>query len=64
MMRRYTTGARTMRVVQIIATEGLEAGAYPRPLFSSTRAVYDTKKYTLNTPSYPLTPPKHLLNNT
>jgi hypothetical protein len=41
---------------------GFEAGAYTRPLFSSTCAVSDTK-YTLNTPKYPLTPPKHPLNN-
>ena len=40
----------------------LEAGAYTRPLSSSTSAVSDTK-YTMNTPSYRRTPPKHPLNN-
>jgi len=36
-----------------------EAGAFTRPLFSSTWAVSDTK-YTLNTPSSRLMPPEHL----
>ena len=38
------------------------AGAYTRPLFSSTGAVSDTK-HTLYNPYYPLTPPKHLFYN-
>ena len=38
------------------------AGAYPRPLLSSTSAVSDTK-YTPDTPFYPLTPPRYLLND-
>ena len=42
--------------------DGFQAGAYTCPLFSSTRAVSDTK-YILNTPSYLLMPPKHPLNN-
>jgi len=37
-------------------------GAYTRPRLVSTRAVSDAK-HTLHTPYYPLTPPKHLLNN-
>jgi len=43
---------------------GSSAGAYTRPLLSSTRAISDTK-HTLTTPYYPLTPPKrpHPLNN-
>jgi len=40
----------------------LGAGAYTRPLFSSTCAVFDTK-YILNTPRNPLTPPTHPPNN-
>ena len=37
------------------------AGAYTRPLFSSTCADSDTK-YTLHTPQYPRMPPGHPLN--
>jgi len=40
----------------------LAAGASTRPLFSSTRAVSDTK-YTLHIPLYPRTPPKRPPNN-
>jgi len=39
-----------------------EAGAYTRPLFSSTGAVSYTQ-YTLNTLQYTLTPLEHPLNN-
>jgi len=38
------------------------AGAYARPLFSSTSAVSDAK-YTLHTPYFPLSPPVNSLNN-
>jgi hypothetical protein len=38
---------------------GIWAGAYPRQLFSSTKAVSDTKNF-LNTPYYPLLPPNLL----
>jgi len=45
-----------------LGTSHLEAGAYTRPLFSSTCAVSDTK-YTLHNLSYSLTPPQHPLSN-
>ena len=41
---------------------GLQAGAYTRPLPSSTSAIVDTN-YTLNSPKYLLTPPARPLNN-
>jgi len=40
----------------------LEAGAYTRPLSSSTSAVSDTK-YTMKTAKSPFTPPIHPLNS-
>ena len=39
-----------------------EARAYTRLFLSSSKAVSDSK-CTLNTPQYPLTPPKHPNNN-
>jgi hypothetical protein len=47
------------------ALPGLEAGAYTRPLFSSTRAVFGTKKnphHYVIPPKFPYTAPKQPLN--
>ena len=59
-LRRYT---KQRFYPQCEPCSGLQstAGAYTRPLFSSTCAVSVTK-YTQNTPYYPLTPAKHPLS--
>jgi hypothetical protein len=49
-------------ILKFTLGEGAAAGAYTRPLFSSTWAASDTK-YTPDTPCYPLTHPTNPLDN-